>query len=224
MRAMGICAVRPHSSRRSLVKARDCRAASCRAQPSSRPAAGRPAARGRRVRRRRGELQTGPATIPPHWSRYKYPETIPEGATYYIVVRGDTLWDISERFLGNPYLWPQIWDQNRYITDAHWIYPGDPLIIPDVALVTDRRRRSRARATGMEAPSGDRPPRPSGRSGVTDALIPAIEETALQCAHYVVDDREDESLQRRRLRGRRDQDRLRRPRHPVPEQGQQRRA
>ena len=83
------------------------------------------------------ELQTGPATIPAHWSRYKYPESIPEGATYYIIKRGDTLWDLSGKFLGNPFLWPQIWDQNRYITDAHWIYPGDPLILPKVSLVTE---------------------------------------------------------------------------------------
>jgi hypothetical protein len=30
---------------------------------------------------------------------------------------------------GDPYLWPQLWEQNRYILDAHWIYPGDPLLI-----------------------------------------------------------------------------------------------
>src|SRR4029453_12256081 len=82
-----------------------------------------------------GGLQTGPATIAPHWSKYAYPRTIPEGATYYIIVRDDTLWDLAKRFLGNPYLWPQIWDRNNYITDAHWIYPGDVLIIPDVNVV-----------------------------------------------------------------------------------------
>ena len=134
-------------------------------------------------------LQTGPATIPRHWSRYQYPETIPEGATYYIVVRGDTLWDISRRFLRNPYLWPQIWDRNRYITDAHWIYPGDPLIIPDIAVVTDRAGEDE----GMGDDDGlSREAEPTG--SIAEALIPAIDETALQCSHYVVDDREDESL------------------------------
>ena len=61
------------------------------------------------------ELQTGPATIPAHWSRYKYPETIPEGATYYIIKRGDTLWDLAGKFLGNPFLWPQIWEDRKSV-------------------------------------------------------------------------------------------------------------
>src|SRR5262245_41506087 len=66
-----------------------------------------------------GGLSTGPATIAPHWSKYDYPKSIPEGAKYHVVERGDTLWDLSKRYLGNPYLWPQIWDQNRYVRDAH---------------------------------------------------------------------------------------------------------
>lgn len=135
-------------------------------------------------------LQTGPATVARHWSRYQYPETIPDGATYYIVVKGDTLWDISRRFLRNPYLWPQIWDRNRYITDAHWIYPGDPLIIPDIAVVTDRA--GDGDETGLPDEGLPREAEPTGSTA--DALIPAIDDTALQCSHYVVDDREDESL------------------------------
>lgn len=137
-----------------------------------------------------GELLRGPATIPQHWSRYKYPETIPEGAVYYIIVRGDTLWDLAGKFLGNPFLWPQIWDQNRYITDAHWIYPGDPLILPEVALVTDRA--GEAGAVSNEPTEEGMPGRVTTAGG--DVLFPAIEEMALQCAMYVVGDAEDQSL------------------------------
>jgi len=64
-----------------------------------------------------------------HWTAWDPPTSFPEGVDVYTIVPGDTLWDLSQRFLGDPYLWPQIWERNRYILDAHWIYPGDPLLL-----------------------------------------------------------------------------------------------
>jgi hypothetical protein len=64
-----------------------------------------------------------------HWTPYDPPSDFPEGSTVHRIVPGDTLWDLAESYLGDPYLWPQIWERNPYIKDSHWIYPGDPLAI-----------------------------------------------------------------------------------------------
>lgn len=43
----------------------------------------------------------------------------------HIVVKGDTLWDISSIFLKQPWLWPKLWRLNPEISNPHLIYPGD---------------------------------------------------------------------------------------------------
>jgi|GEM_PF-1420294 len=49
----------------------------------------------------------------------------------YTVKKGDTLWDISQSFYGNPLYWPIIWDSNQQkVPNPHWIYPGESLFIP----------------------------------------------------------------------------------------------
>ncbi|MDI6765101.1 MAG: LysM peptidoglycan-binding domain-containing protein, partial [Thermodesulfobacteriota bacterium] len=45
----------------------------------------------------------------------------------YTIKKGDTLWDISAKFLKDPFLWPKLWKRNPYITNPHWIYPGNPV-------------------------------------------------------------------------------------------------
>ncbi len=64
-----------------------------------------------------------------HWTAWSPPTTSPPDSKLHVVEKGDTLWALSQRFLGNSYLWPQIWEKNQYVLDAHWIYPGDPLVV-----------------------------------------------------------------------------------------------
>jgi hypothetical protein len=45
----------------------------------------------------------------------------------YVVKKGDTLWDLSEEYFRDPFLWPTLWQRNQYITNPHWIYPGNPI-------------------------------------------------------------------------------------------------
>jgi hypothetical protein len=48
-----------------------------------------------------------------------------ESGFYYQIQKGDTLWDLSDRFFDSPWLWPELWEENSQIPNPHWIYPGE---------------------------------------------------------------------------------------------------
>lgn len=47
----------------------------------------------------------------------------------YVIKQGDTLWGLSERFIKDPYYWPNMWSKNGQVTNPHFIYPGEKVRI-----------------------------------------------------------------------------------------------
>lgn len=65
-----------------------------------------------------------------------------EEGSVHRVVEGDTLWDITGRYVGNPFHWPRVWSYNPEIENPHWIFPGDrvrlgPTTTPMVPVATE---------------------------------------------------------------------------------------
>ena len=97
-----------------------------------------------------GQPTTGPLTIKP------------DAPDRYTVVRGDTLWGISQRYTDSPWRWPELWGMNRdQIRNPHLIYPGYVIILD--------RERARLSIAGGETPGASATPAPAAESSGTES-------------------------------------------------------
>ena len=80
-----------------------------------------------------GLLFTGPGPVP---AGQKTADTAGlvfdpknDAGFYYTIQKGDTLWDLSEKFYQSQWDWPGLWELNKELKNPHWIYPGNKIKI-----------------------------------------------------------------------------------------------
>jgi hypothetical protein len=125
----------------------------------------------------------------------------PDHPDRYVVQKGDTLWDISKRFLKDPWRWASVWTINEQVKNPHLIYPGDIILLtyvdgkPQLSVAREEQpvpAPDGAEAlpvmptTAIEEPAGETPTgmkvvklRPRAHAESINAAIPTISPEAI---------------------------------------------
>jgi hypothetical protein len=123
--------------------------------------------------------------------------------TRYTVVKGDTLWDISGKFLKDPWKWPQIWRMNKAeIKNPHWIYPGDIVVLdrsgatPKLSLISSGLNTVKLspKVRGTEIDDTGIPPIPASTINAFISQPFVMEKGALDNAPRILEAQEDRMI------------------------------
>jgi hypothetical protein len=116
-------------------------------------------------------------------AKVEVPSDMPQTHT---VKEGDTLWDITQAYYGDPYKWPRVWSYNPDITNPHWIYPEAQVQLRpedgDVVEVAPKGFKRTKRFSGITAPA------------VFQAEYGFLNAEALKDAGYVIGAKEEHMM------------------------------
>lgn len=116
------------------------------------------------------------AVLPAHAQNESGPVLNPDVPLEYVVKKGDTLWDIAEYFLRDPWMWPELWNANPQVENPHLIFPDEVLYLVWV----DGKPRLQREAPAPAAQPASKPRSslarvsPQVRRTPLDAAIPTI--------------------------------------------------
>ncbi len=96
---------------------------------------------------------------------------------YYTIQKGDTLWDLSQKFYNSKWEWPGLWEMNKDIKNPHWIYPGNKI---RVYLKPEARQQYRSVET---TPKPETPPPPK--------IIPKFNYNAIDRIGFIREEKVD---------------------------------
>jgi hypothetical protein len=109
----------------------------------------------------------------------------------YVVQEGDTLWDLAERFLRDPWRWPLIWQANEQVENPHLIFPGDVLVVTSDNMIKVVRLKPKVYVEPLERAIPTIPPHVI-QPFLSASLI--IEPGELEKAGHVLSGVEDEII------------------------------
>ncbi len=112
----------------------------------------------------------------------------PSHPDQYTVVQGDTLWDLSGKFLQHPWQWPELWSRNAQIKNPNLIYPGDTLYFsivdgkPQLSLSRSEQVQPQNNSTCVLREEDYQHGRKSFAIAENGKVLPCIRETAIKQA------------------------------------------